>query len=400
MPTGQNKLDVYFSDRPVGNRGKMKYMSTAVSSSKTKSSIYSTMNTKLTIYTLETVAKMTAESSFNLLDIGFGEKPMAIFLGIPDADASKYQIATTFIKQVYTMLATQCWDGGTCKRPVKFILDEFGNLPKIEGMESVITVCAGRNITFDLYIQSYSQVDEKYGQTAKTIRSNCGNTIFIRTLDPSTTEEFSKMVGSETIVNIQRNGRKLGLHKTFTESNDDKPLISTVQLGRLMKGEDVIVRSMKVSDSSGQDVYMAPIFNSQDTGKRLKFRYEYLEEYFPTPKGISLAEVITESRQGIKLKQRIWDYEQSFRFIAEDKQASTKSMRVGDLDDKVMQPIVNALEKVISNEDERTYSDVRDIPLSVAEQLIESATDSSVLEVHIRNSVLSALNHYLEREEL
>lgn len=399
-PTGENKLDMYFSNRPVGNRGKMKYMSTAVSGAKTKASIYSTMNTKLTIYTLETVAKMTAESSFNLLDIGFGEKPMAIFLGIPDADASKYQIATTFIKQVYTMLATQCWDGGTCKRPVKFVLDEFGNLPKIEGMESVITVCAGRNITFDLYIQSFAQVDEKYGQTAKTIRSNCGNTIFIRTLDPATTEEFSKLVGSETIVNIQRNGKKLGLHKTFTESNDDKPLISTVQLGRLLKGEDVVVRSMKVADNSGHDVYMAPIFNSQESGKRLKFRYEYLEDYFPTPKGISLADVITESRDGIKLKQRIWDYEQSFRFIAFDRQASTKSMRIGDLEDKVMVPIVNALKRVISNSGNRMYSNVMEIPLSVAEQLIESETDISILDIHTRNSVLSALNHYLEREEV
>ena len=400
IPTGLTRLDLYFTNRPQGNRAKTKYMSTAVAGSKTKASVYSTMNTKLTIYTLETVAKMTAESSLNILDIGFGDKPIAVFLGIPDADASKYQIATTFIKQVYAILAAQCWDDGTCKRPVKFILDEVGNMPKIDGMESLITVCAGRNITFDLYIQALAQLDSVYNQGAKTICSNCGNKIYIRSDNEDTRKAFSEMVGNYTDVNIQRNGTETGLKKTFMETPEERPLITPVQLERLMQGEDVVVRTMKVKDNNGEDVKMFPIFNSEESGKRMKFRYEYLEKDFPTPKNISLADVNTESRKGIKLKNRVWDYEKSFEFIEKDRIQSTRQLRIKDLEEIEIQKLVEALENVMSEDALRQFTDIEEMTLEYACNIIESENDAEKINPYKRQSLLSLLNHYLEREEL
>lgn len=400
VPTGETQLDYYFKDRPQGNRAKMKYMSTAVAGSKTKASIYSTMNTKLTIYTLETVAKMTAESSFNIVDIGFGDKPIAVFLGIPDSDASKYQIATTFIKQVYTMLASKCWDGGTCKRPVKFVLDEFGNLPKIDGMQSLITVCAGRNITFDLYIQAYAQLDSIYNQDAKTIRSNCGNKIYIRSDDEDTRKSFSEMVGSKTIISADRSGSKLGLHKTYMERTEEQPLISPVQLERLMQGEDVVVRTMKVKDNEGKDVYMSPIFNSEKSGTRLKYRYEYLEKDFPSPQKISLADVITESRQHIKLKNRVWDFNKSFEFINKDRAKSTRQLRIKDLEEIEIQKLTETMRNIMDDDSLKQFTDIEEMTLEHAYNRIDGENDAEKLDPYKRKSLLSLLNHYLEREEL
>ena len=59
----------------------------------------------LGVFIDENIAKMTAESSINLADIGFGEKPIAISLGIPDYDKSTHFIASIFIRQVYFILA-------------------------------------------------------------------------------------------------------------------------------------------------------------------------------------------------------------------------------------------------------------------------------------------------------
>ena len=396
-PTGKNRLDEYFLRRPMGNRAKMKYMSTVAASGKTKGNIYSTMTTKLNIYTLETVAKMTAESSINILDIGFGEKPIAIYLGIPDADKSKYQIAETFIRQVYTILASKCWDGGTCKRPVKVIFDEAGNF-KIEGMESIITVCAGRNITFDIYIQAFTQLDEKYGQgNAKTIRSNCGNKIFIRSDDSDSRREFSEMVGKRTIVSLQRNGSKLSLKKTFMETNEEQPLIFPENLKTLKNGEDIIVRTMKVKDNAGKDVYMAPIFNSIESGKRLLFRYEYLEDYFPTPKNISLADVIEESRKGIKLKNYIWNYEESFNLIAKENSNSVNVLKICDLSDYEMQHLIDVLEKIMDEDTKRKYGPLEDMSLENAENIIQSENDVNKLSRQMQKSLLALTNHYLAR---
>lgn len=104
---------------------------------------------------------------------------------------------------------------GKCDRPVKFICDEFGNLPAIEGMANIITVCLGRNISFDLYIQAHSQMKKLYGDDAETLMGNCGNHIFILTNDDATAKNFSENLGNETIVDIQRSGDKLTMKKYF-----------------------------------------------------------------------------------------------------------------------------------------------------------------------------------------
>ena len=63
-------LDEYFNKRPPLNRAKLKYAGIEVSGDRTKSSIFSVMLSKLTVFTYESMARMTAESSFNLEEIG------------------------------------------------------------------------------------------------------------------------------------------------------------------------------------------------------------------------------------------------------------------------------------------------------------------------------------------
>ncbi|TKI22217.1 TraM recognition domain-containing protein, partial [Bacillus mycoides] len=65
------------------------------------------------------------------------------------------------------------------------------NMPSIEGMANIITVCLGRNIRFNLVVQAYAQIKNKYGDDADTIDGNCGNTIYILTNDQETAEKVS-----------------------------------------------------------------------------------------------------------------------------------------------------------------------------------------------------------------
>lgn len=69
-------LDTYFTKRPMLNRAKLKYAGIEMAGYRTKTSIFASMFAKLTIFTYENVAKMTAESSIKLEDVGFGEKPI------------------------------------------------------------------------------------------------------------------------------------------------------------------------------------------------------------------------------------------------------------------------------------------------------------------------------------
>ena len=303
-------LDEYFNKRPMLDRAKLKYAAIEISGNRTKSSIFSVMLSKLTTFTYENMAKMTAESSFDLEDIGFGNKPKAVFLGLPDYDKSKHFMATVFVRQLYFVLAKRAnrSRSGKCDRMVKIIADEFGNMPAIENMETIITVCLGRNISFDLFIQSYSQLTKLYGDDSKTIRGNCGNQIYILTNDGETAQEFSDLLGNETVIDLQRSGEKLSTHKHFMENTLEKPLRNKNQLMELLPGECVVKRTIKRNDLEGNLVRPTPIFNSEESGKRLIYRYEYLADTFPNPDTIDLYEINKEDRSHIKLKERVWDY--------------------------------------------------------------------------------------------
>lgn len=320
-------LDSYFNNRPPLDRARMKYIGIEVAGYRTKGSIFASMFAKLTIFTYENIAKMTAESSLDLEEIGFGKRPVAVFLEIPDYDKSTHFLATVFLRQMYFVLARRATrnPSGKCDNRVRVIADEFGNLPAIEAMENIMTVCLGRNIAFDLYIQAYSQLTKLYGENAKTITGNCGNTIYILSDDDETTERFSKNLGNETVIDLQRNGQRLSTKKNITESSLEKPLLNMNQLEELKPGECVVKRVMKRTDRKGQRITPHPVFNSEENGRRFLFRYEYLKDTFPDPGDIDLREINTEDRSHINLQERVWDPWKSFELsdlrnrAAEDK---------------------------------------------------------------------------------
>ena len=318
-------LDLYFQERPGTDRAKMKYASINVAGDKTKSSIFSSMLTDLEVFTYTNVAKLTAESTFDMQSVGFGEKPIAIFLGIPDYDSSVHFLASLFIRQMYFVLAKKCAfsRGGKCLREVIFILDEFGNLPVIEGMDNILTVCLGRNIRFNLIIQAFSQIKNKYGDAAETIIGNCGNQVFIQSNDKESAKDFSELIGNETITTINRSGKKLSLDKSQTELLEERPLIYPQELRQFMPGECAIVRAMKREDTDRGKVKPTPILN---VGKyAFKYRYQYLSEFYPS--NVLLTDLPVESREHINPEERVFDVH---KYLANRKTERMLNLKLGD----------------------------------------------------------------------
>lgn len=212
--SGKTALDVFFEERPSNDRAKMKFFSTQIAPDKTAASIYSSFFDALTVFTFEDVAKMTAKSTFNIYDIGFGENPYAIFLFTPDWDTSKHFLTNIFLDQVYFALSSRAAQTAhkRCDRDVMHILDEFGNIIPLSNISNKMSAGAGKGLLYTLIIQSYAQL-EQYKENAKTIRDNCSNQVYILSADSETREEFSKAVGNETVTNVHRNGHYLSLDK-------------------------------------------------------------------------------------------------------------------------------------------------------------------------------------------
>lgn len=301
-------LDYYFDQRPETDIAKYLFSSVRVAGERSKGNIMSHALSKLLFFTYTDIAKMTAQNSIDLEDVGFGDKPVAIFLGVPDYDHSKDFLVSTFISQLMMTISKMAAfsQDKKCKRHVKFILNEFGNFPQMPGIVSNVTTCLGRNISLDMYIQAYEQLEEKYGKHgAKTITSNCGNQIYILTNSIHTAKEFSELIGSETITTVSRQGRKMSLKKNFTESFEQRELLNANELMELEEGFCVVKRVMKRRDNKGRSIKPTPIFNCDRFGTRFKYRYQYMLDRFPANK--SFLDVPHEELKDVNLKEIKWD---------------------------------------------------------------------------------------------
>ncbi len=326
VPYGQNKtaLDAYFEKRPNTNKARLKYTAAHVAGDRTKGSIFSVMSTKLSVFMSEGIAKMTSFSDFDLLDVGFGKQPYAIFISLPDYDLSNHFICTIFINQLYFILSKHCTEKtntGKCTREVVFLLDEFGNLPPLQDIDHLCTVCLGRNIRFNLMVQSTSQLEILYGKKAQTILGNCGNKYFLSSGDRETRENFSRELGNQTVVNVNRSGSKLSLHKSFTEMYEEKPLMNQNELNHLHEGENVVHRIMTRHDLQGNDIFSAPIFNHGNS--RFRYRLQYLTDSFPNLEDIPLESVPWPDTQQVEL--HTYDLDAHFdRLSAQEKAAQQR----------------------------------------------------------------------------
>ncbi|PHG57651.1 VirD4-like conjugal transfer protein, CD1115 family [Bacillus toyonensis] len=228
-----------------------------------------------------------------VIKVDYFDKPIAIFMITPDYDTSNHVIASIFVRQLYFILAkgASIARGNECHREVVFLLDEFGNMPSIEGMANIITVCLGRNVRFNLVIQDYAQLKNKYGDDAGTIDGNCGNTIYILTNDQETAEKVSKKLGNQTINLPSRSGKGLSTDKNKTEGLDQRPLLTSNELMNFKEGESAVIRVIKRQDNNRKRIRPRPIYNTGETA--LKYRWEYLGVEFDTD--ISILDIDIDS---------------------------------------------------------------------------------------------------------
>lgn len=210
----------------------------------------------------------------------FADRPTALFLKIPDEKDTRNGIANMFISQLYKMLIERANEHAkkTGKEPelprnVYFLLDEFGNLPKIERLKSFITAGRSRKIFLVLAIQDYTQLNSIYGeQDAATIRNNCNIHIFIGTKDAKTREEFSKNAGSQALVidnvNTSTSSNSDPYNKGTSKSESksvstvQKPLISADELDHLEDHQVVINMFGEFTlKTKFTPTYLNPIYN-------------------------------------------------------------------------------------------------------------------------------------------
>ena len=206
----------------------------------TRASYMSVVYEKLTLFNDSGICGLTSKSDFTPKSLT--ERPTALFLKIPDEKTTRHNLAAIFILDLYKSLikVASANEDLSLPRNVYFILDEFGNMPKIENFDKMITVGRSRKIWFNMIVQSYQQLNNVYGdKAADIIKGNCGIKMFIGSNDIGTCKEFSELCGNITVVTRSTSQSDKDNSGSTSNQTQVRPLIYPSELQRLNKQGDI-----------------------------------------------------------------------------------------------------------------------------------------------------------------
>ena len=220
-----------------------------ITSDRTLTSYLSEVNSYMQQLSDDGILSLTSENEVDIISLD--EKPNAVFIVVPDERFTRHRFVTLFITQMYKELVEKAnlnarrkeTDTAILKRNAYFILDEFANLPKFENIEGMVTVGRSRGIRFLFVLQSFSQLNVRYGKDiADIIKTNCNVKIFIGSDDLETRKEFSELCGQKKIKNFSVNTHIESSASSNTGATS-VPLITTGMLERINGNEkgDAIV---------------------------------------------------------------------------------------------------------------------------------------------------------------
>ena len=200
----QMPINKYIENLPPEHPASTIFNIARIAPEKTRGSFFTSALTTLRLFTSKSIYGMTCKSDFSLKQAG--EKKTATYIILPDEKTTYYSLASLFVYQNYVSLVESADErGGELKVRVNYILDEFGNFTTIPAFSNMLTVAGGRRIRFNLFLQSFSQLENKYGKDiAENIRDNCQTWIYLKTSSNETASVIAKKLGSYTTSSYSR----------------------------------------------------------------------------------------------------------------------------------------------------------------------------------------------------
>ena len=218
---GKMLIDKYMEEKEANDPIKKFFAVAGTAPSKTRGSFVAAALSTLQMFINEYVANNIQKSDFDLRD--FAKKKTIIYVLLPDDRETYHKLGSILIQQLYTALVeTSREEGGELNIRMNFILDEFANFTKIDTFQSMVTVSRGRNIRFVICLQSFAQLEERYGKEgAQNIMDNCAWLYLKSNID--TANKISEKLGTYT---AQAYGESSNTNIKYDNSSSSMSLIS------------------------------------------------------------------------------------------------------------------------------------------------------------------------------
>ena len=195
---GEMPLNEYLKELDDNHPAKGVFAMATIAADKTRSSFFTSALGTLKSFTNPNVAEMTSSSDFKLKDIS--SQKSLVYMIIPDEKDTLYSLVSIFITQLYQAQVELANENGLeVPVPTDYDLDEFGNFPTISIAPQILTAGRSRGVRMHMVLQDYQQLEGKYKDHYKTIKSNAKTKIVLNADDSATTEEISKSLGKYTV---------------------------------------------------------------------------------------------------------------------------------------------------------------------------------------------------------
>ena len=192
---------------------------------KTAKSILISVGVRLAAFNLPQIAKLTNTDELDLSSMG--ERKVALFCCIPDADTSLNYLVGMIYSQLFQTLYYMAdrVHGGALPVPVNCIMDEFPNVSLPNEFEKILATCRSRSIYCSIIIQNMGQLKALFKDSWESLVGNCDEFLYLGGNEKETHKYVSELLGKETIdtntygqtkgksgsysTNFQQSGREL-----------------------------------------------------------------------------------------------------------------------------------------------------------------------------------------------
>ena len=192
---------------------------------KTAKSILISVGVRLAAFNLKQIADLTYMDELDLSSIG--ERKVALFCCIPDADTSLNYLVGMIYSQLFQTLyyVADRLHGGKLPVPVHCIMDEFPNVALPDDFEKILATMRSRSISCSIIVQNMSQIKALFKDSHDSVVGNCDELLYLGGNEKETHKYLSELLGKETIdtntygqtkgksgsysTNFQQSGREL-----------------------------------------------------------------------------------------------------------------------------------------------------------------------------------------------
>lgn len=224
----KNAVDELFEELEAENPEHFavrQYRKYKLAAGKTAKSILISVGVRLAAFNLPQIAKLTNTDELDLSSMG--ERKVALFCCIPDADTSLNYLVGMIYSQLFQTLYYMAdrVHGGALPVPVNCIMDEFPNVSLPNEFEKILATCRSRSIYCSIIIQNMSQLKALFKDSWESLVGNCDEFLYLGGNEKETHKYVSELLGKETIdtntygqtkgksgsysTNFQQSGREL-----------------------------------------------------------------------------------------------------------------------------------------------------------------------------------------------